>query len=240
MNSNIDHKIKVIGFSGKLGTGKNYLAEQLLPRLVDFNRYRVKYVSLADTLKVLTAVRNNIPIQRMYGNKTKEDRILLQQEGTERGRKVYGEDYWLDIVKAWIEVDSAPPNRFDLYILTDVRFPNEAAWVQQNGVLIRLYAPDRNHVRVHHESGGNEEVMKQITTHASETALDEFKFDHVVNNTIDQPHVQDALKHILTTHHLELRENRLGENRLQRALAVTILVTLIRLGLLIFVLNIKR
>lgn len=190
--------VNVIGFSGKMGSGKNYLAEVILPEIIDMKAVKVMYLSFADTLKVLTSAKYSKPIEDMYGKKTKENRRLLQLEGTERGRNVHGADYWLNILFNWIQAYSKPPNHFSLFVITDCRFPNEAAWVSKHGILIRLVASDRNKVCVEREADGDAKAFKMITEHLSETALDDHRFEHVIDNSVaNQSNVKQVLAKIV-------------------------------------------
>ena len=89
-----------------------------------------------------------------------EIRQLLQRLGTEGGRQVIGEDFW---VRTLYETCTDPR-----IVIPDVRFPNEARSVEdRGGVLIRIERPGRG----------------PINSHPSETALDGFEFKHVVQNT---------------------------------------------------------
>ena len=74
-----------------------------------------------------------------------EYRELLQRMGTEVGRELYGENFWVDRVlsqiKTYEHIDEAVTNFggevvYDgraNYVITDVRFPNEANAVQSVG-----------------------------------------------------------------------------------------------------------
>jgi hypothetical protein len=55
-------------------------------------------------------------------------RVVMQLWGTEYRRKRGVDSYWLDIVKA--ALDAAPGQNF---VITDVRFPNEHAFVRNEG-----------------------------------------------------------------------------------------------------------
>jgi hypothetical protein len=73
------------------------------------------------------------------------------------------------------------------WIITDVRYPNEAQSIKyRGGLLIRVnkYIEYSNEVycnggRLSPDWNGIEEIE---STHDSETALDDYKFDHVINN----------------------------------------------------------
>lgn len=94
-----------------------------------------------------------------------EVRELLQRCGTEAGRKVLGENVWVNAVMQEREA-------FELTVITDVRFPNEAAAVlDRGGMVIRIKRPG-----VGPRTDDNGDV------HPSETALDDWDFDAIVLN----------------------------------------------------------
>lgn len=86
-----------------------------------------------------------------------EVRRLLQALGTEAGRAILGENVWVDA--AFRVVDSIPGP----VVITDVRFPNEADFVERwpGSVTYGLF------VRVHRPG------LPQNDLHPSETALDD-------------------------------------------------------------------
>ena len=131
-------------------------------------------------LKLNLMVHHNININELYGKKTPEIRKLLQLEGTEKGRNIYGDDIWIRYVKAWSELYMSRGIKY--IIIPDVRFKNEYEFIKQNnGIIFRMYAPNRNENRLRNESTNNINY-EQIKNHQSEIELDDFKFDIIVNN----------------------------------------------------------
>lgn len=97
-------------------------------------------------------------------------RILLQQIGTDLFRNQLHPNTWVNATFADYQNDN--------WIITDVRFPNELEAIKKrNGITIRI---NRGLV----ERTGK---MIQEPEHISETALDNAKFDYVIENdcTID-------------------------------------------------------
>jgi hypothetical protein len=91
-----------------------------------------------------------------------EVRNLLQRLGTEVGRNLFGDFFWVDqLLQRVYEY----PN----VVITDVRFPNEANAIQSlGGYVWRINRPDR----------------PPINSHVSETALDDWgKFDAEIGNS---------------------------------------------------------
>lgn len=60
-------------------------------------------------------------------------RRLLQRVGTEAGRNIHGDDCWLKLAKRKIDAADGP------VVVTDVRFPNEAAAIREwGGKVVRI------------------------------------------------------------------------------------------------------
>lgn len=166
----------IIGLSGYARSGKNEAANVLVTR-------GWRQAAFADKLKdFLYALNPTIPGHYGAGNlrlrtlidrtgwdyaKTTypEVRALLQRTGTEAGRQVLGENVWVDALLD--EHASAPA-----LVVTDVRFPNEAkAIAKRGGILIRVDRP-----------GVGPAKDKYGRAHISETALDDYDFDHRLVN----------------------------------------------------------
>jgi hypothetical protein len=85
-------------------------------------------------------------------------------------RERYGEDVFvIELLKKIQQYQNAefPPR---MIIVTDVRFPNEAAALRNLGaMLIKITRSGR--------------VIDRPATHISETALSDYKFDHVIDNS---------------------------------------------------------
>jgi hypothetical protein len=171
----------LIGISGKMGTGKDYFVENhIIPYIENVLKEKYLVLSFADMLKVNFMVHHNININELYGKKTPEIRKLLQLEGTEKGRNIYGPDIWIRYIKAWSELYMSRGIKY--IIIPDVRFKNEYNYIKDSGgIIFRMYAPNRNNKRLREEST-NDINYEQIKNHQSEIELDDFKFDIIVNN----------------------------------------------------------
>ncbi len=188
------NKIHIFYFSGKLGSGKDYLSEVLksmLPR-----GRRTLNLALADHFKVAAMATKNFPYESIYVKKTAETRTALQQLGTEQGRNVFGEDVWVNHLQSWMRAHLE--RGIDTFFITDNRFLNEldAARKMSNNPqfknpsvkMIRVKAPQRTHARCMQEANGDPVAYQRIIGHISETALDHLddsEFDLVVNNDPD-------------------------------------------------------
>lgn len=94
-----------------------------------------------------------------------EVRRLLQVFGTEVGRNMFGENFWIDQAFKQIEDN-------DRVVIADVRFPNEADAIKQRGGIVWRI---------------NRHNLSAVNSHKSEHAMDNYMFDHVIYNdgTID-------------------------------------------------------
>lgn len=87
-----------------------------------------------------------------------EIRALLQRLGTEVGRNLFGENFWVD--QAFRKVDGPT-------VFTDCRFPNEAEAIKAaGGEIWRIVRPGTS----------------PVNAHPSETALDGWSFDRYIMN----------------------------------------------------------
>jgi hypothetical protein len=165
--------IDVIGLSGYARTGKDTAAKLL-------SGFGFKRVAFADTLRAAAYALNPIVGHRPdkglihlqdvideYGwdgykatEYAEEIRRVLQRLGTEVGRNLIGQDVWVEATFNNLTSDR--------YVVTDCRFPNEADYIREryDGLIIRIERPG----------------VGPINGHPSETALDGYDFDFVVDN----------------------------------------------------------
>jgi phosphomevalonate kinase len=184
----------LIGVSGKMGTGKDYFVENYIKKFIE-NELKEKclILSFADMIKINLMVHHDIQLDELYGYKSSKIRNLLQLEGTEKGRNVHGEDIWIRYVKAWSELFISRGIKY--FIIPDVRFKNELEFIKKNnGIIFRIYAPNRNEKRLRNESL-NQENYEKIKNHQSEIELDDFKFDIIIDNDniLDEDNINNIL-----------------------------------------------
>jgi hypothetical protein len=129
-------------------------------------------------------------------------RKLLQLLGTDCGRDIIHPQIWVNALFAdykakWVptgdsvaEEDVSLEKEYPNWIITDVRFPNEAQAIKdRGGIVIRV---NRDFVQTKLKDGQTltvqrgiltgEEHLQLKTPHPSETALDDYEFDIVVEN----------------------------------------------------------
>ena len=166
----------IIGLSGYAQTGKDTIANHLI------NKYGFTRVAFADPIREAVYKLNpNINIADMKGVslatavdrlgwemvkvESEDARWLLQRMGTEVGREIFGENFWVDqAMKKALQHKNV--------VITDVRYPNELqAILEHSGTVWRVIKDDTG----------------AVNRHASETALDDYQFEYIIfnNDTIE-------------------------------------------------------
>lgn len=154
--------MKLLGIAGKKYSGKNTVADIIARQcsIVTSNQRIIPVTQLAfanelkdDMCDMLGVTRSEIENDKaMY-------REMLQAYGVYMRNK-YGEDYWVENCLKEVQYNG------HLYVITDVRFPNEYNRIKQLGGNVIVVA--RN--------------IKSDDTHISETALDGYEFDATIIN----------------------------------------------------------
>ena len=155
----------IITISGGARHGKDTTGDLIRRELVGMKK-RVVVLAFADYLKFIAG--------KYFGYKGdahKDEpgqRELLQRLGSEVGRK-YNEDVWVDVVKIFLD---AFKDEFDVAIVTDARFSNECNMLKGTYNVINLKVIRRNF----------DNQLGDKKYHVSETALNFFEFDHVIDS----------------------------------------------------------
>lgn len=166
--------MNVIAFTGRKGSGKDTAAA--LFEGIGYERY-----AFADPLKATVGALFGLSHEQLHGalKETPAEpwgytpRELLQVFGTEIVReglsthlpRIDGTSFWVDRFRHWY----ARERRSQYVVVTDVRFPNEAAAIKEmGGTVIRIERPGL--------------VANGFSDHASETAIDAVPVDGVVYN----------------------------------------------------------
>lgn len=148
----------MIGLSGKAGSGKDFVGREVL-RPLGYRQW-----AYAWPLKTQIVGRGET-YEDVMVNKPPRVRELLQVAGTEQGRDVFGRDYWVRQLGAWLRILHEELGLSKFYV-TDVRFPNEVEYIQSiGGKVVRL---DHGPGLVYPLAGTPE------ADHSSETALDNY------------------------------------------------------------------
>lgn len=171
----------IIGLSGYAQAGKDSVGQVLV------DEYGYKRYAFADALRGAIYALNPIydasiaydletgeASGRLFGRvqelvdfvgwddakvNNQEIRRLLQAMGTEAGRKILGEDVWVNAVFNQVNEENV--------VITDARFPNEAQRVKaEGGFMVRVTRPG----------------VQAVNNHPSEVSLDEWGFDLTIPN----------------------------------------------------------
>jgi hypothetical protein len=212
-------KINLIGISGRMGVGKDAVASIIQ----DLTRPEIEgYVTFVNgkwepalggsdwrirkyayKLKQIASILTGIPIEKFEDQEFKKSelgpewdtvvesneqwygetgyvrrpmtvRSFLQKLGTESVRNGLHPNTWINALFADLKEDSK-------WIITDVRYPNEyEAIKQRGGIMIRVNRGEQSK-----------------DAHISETALDDFKFDFVIENNGSLDELKERVKDVL-------------------------------------------
>lgn len=174
---------------GRAGAGKTTCAELLCGHFpVGYRRY-----SIAGPLKEIAA--------QLWGEAASRDRHKLQALGV--AVRAIDEDAWINLAAQKIERETTRPGYLDgMYylggaaVVDDCRFPNELKVLKGQGfVSIRVTAA-RNARVARLQANGKLQDESQLE-HESETALDYFDTDYVIENDAGELHLLDRLTTIL-------------------------------------------
>jgi hypothetical protein len=177
-------KTYIIGFSGKIGSGKDYVAKNIfLPMLINL-KINPLILSFADPLKQEFALRYESTYEELYINKNNITRKRLQDVGDDFRNK-YGATVYVNAMKMNIKLHTERSN-VKCIIIPDVRFPEEMKFIQNNGgKVFRIVAKNRSIDKLKKECNEDKEEMNLRSNHISETALDDKCFDGYVKNDND-------------------------------------------------------
>lgn len=141
--------MKIIGFSGQAGAGKDTIARIVLEHITGST------MAFADPLRNAAAAMFGLTHEQMTDRVLKEKvierwgkspRQMLQLLGTEAGRDLFGNDLWCKraavSVAHIVAQDSLESFAREVLLFTDVRFADEAEWIKSmGGVVVDISRP---------------------------------------------------------------------------------------------------
>jgi hypothetical protein len=154
----------IIGLTGFAGSGKDTVAEMLLDQYTGYSR------AFADPLRRAASEIFGLTMEQMTDRALKETpveqwnktpREILQLMGTECMRNTFGPDVWVKRAEKELlilrELANKEPTEPDLLIWTDVRFAEEADWINKHGgVIVQVNRKDVGPVNDHVSDHGLE------------------------------------------------------------------------------------
>ncbi|MCY0921695.1 hypothetical protein OS965_26580 [Streptomyces sp. H27-G5] len=182
--------MSLIGLAGAAGSGKDTAAKALVAigwerrafadKVKDF-LYAVNPWTVDDEINGSFPLADEVD---RYGwsyakSAHPEVRAYLQRCGTEGGRTVLGENVWVDAL--FRDAAGWGPT-----VITDVRFPNEAAEiVRRGGLVVNIVRPGQK--------------LITASDHTSENALAGWRFDEVLVNDRSAYALGHKLQHLAET-----------------------------------------
>jgi len=143
--------IKLVAISGAARSGKDTLAQALCGQF-GYKQYSFAepIYKMLNTLPYLEHLASGLPTvekEKEHSFYAKSPRRMLQTLGTEWGRNCVSEDLWIWILEEKFE------RKYDItkhssYVISDLRFPNEANWVRKLGGLVVQVVRDSAKIQV--------------------------------------------------------------------------------------------
>lgn len=173
-------RVQVVGLSGYARAGKDtaaawYVENHGYTRMSFADPIREALARINPSVEVVglgtMGVQSHLRLSENLGTNgweflkehAPEIRGMLQRLGTEVGREMFDPDFWVNYA-----LDNAPDG--SKIVFADCRFPNEADAIRRlGGKVIRINRPG----------------VSAVNAHISETALDDYAFDVIMENSGD-------------------------------------------------------
>ena len=198
----------IIGISGYSGSGKDLVGTII--QEISLNKWNIK--KWAGKLKTIASILTGIPVENFEDQEFKKT-LLGPEWGTVKDIPLNGVPVFADIQfnslitvrdflqklgtdairdnlheNTWVNATLADYTTESNWIITDTRFPNEAEAIKKaGGIVIRINRPG----------------VQPINPHPSETSLDDWEFDAVINNDGDVSDIVHKVGLLLYRHNIK-------------------------------------
>lgn len=178
----------LIGLTGLAGSGKDTACEEI--RTIVEEVTNMESFAFADPLKEGASVLFGVDVEHFYRNKQSLDplwgityREMLQKLGTEFARDLINTDFWT--IRATATYRKLLESSVDIIVCTDVRFDNEARWIESNnGVVIEIVREQ-------------EMLTQDEQNHASEAGVLSDYVQHTIDNNSSIENLNGSLRVLL-------------------------------------------
>jgi len=198
----------IIGISGYSGSGKDLVGTII--QEISLNKWHIK--KWAGKLKTIASILTGIPVENFEDQEFKKT-LLGPEWGTVKDMPLNGVPVFADIQfnslitvrdflqklgtdairdnlheNTWVNATLADYTTESNWIITDTRFPNEAEAIKKaGGIVVRINRPG----------------VQPINPHPSETSLDDWNFDAVINNDGDVSDIVHKVGLLLYRHNIK-------------------------------------
>lgn len=170
----------VLSFSGKIGSGKDYIIDNIVVPFLRKNGKIVHTISFADYLKIMCNVKDGIHYNRLFYNKDIVSRTTLQSRGNiERTNDI---NFFVKIVDCLLKLEK--DRGTEIVIVRDLRYKNELEFLESiSSFTFRINAPKRTKDKLLLECEGDSSKADIISSHKSEVDLDDYRnFSYTIYN----------------------------------------------------------
>jgi len=174
--------MRIIGLTGKARSGKDTVGKYLC------ENHGYARVSFAGPLKDMIGALLKLSPDELELNKDNQlpvigysPRELLQTLGTEWGRQILHENFWVDIARAEI-LSLQQRNECSGIVITDVRFENEATVIRDMGGIMA-------HI--------DRDCSIHIPKHSSEKGIKMDEEDYLIYNIGNKEELWDQVEYLL-------------------------------------------
>lgn len=178
---NITTLMHIIGFTGKAGSGKDTCADMITrSSQFDFDvctAFAKPIKDAARELFMLTRDQLHGSLKEVVDERWgASPRQIMQWLGTDMLRKHFGDDFFLKHMK--MRIEHAKNANVAMFLITDVRFDNEAEMVRDmGGKVVRIARPG----------------VKPVNAHVSENGIQNRLVDFTIQNDSNLDALRDKL-----------------------------------------------